>query len=261
VGAAALSARIPLAIGSRTGRAVSCGLAFDALGGPLVAICGLTGGAGTSTLALLIARQAARDSNAPVLLTEHDPQRPGLAAITGRATPRPLVALAQDLANEHAPVDTFAELSDGLRLIAAEPQLVPQVDPAAVHSLLDEARAAHGLVVVDCGTHWTKESPVLDRATHIIWTLPATPTAVACASVALGTIAPPPGGAREALAAARLMPGRTVSVRALRRVATRRCERLVLIPYDERVAYDPEHAGDSARHALTALGSVLRTNP
>jgi MinD-like ATPase involved in chromosome partitioning or flagellar assembly len=261
VGAAALTARIPLAIGSRNARAASCGLAFEALGGPLVAICGLTGGAGTSTLALLVARQAAGDSNAPVLLTEHDAQRPGLAAIAGRATPRPLVALAEDLANERAPVDTFAELSDGLRLIAAAPQPAPQVDPTAVHSLLDEARAAHGLVVVDCGTHWTKESPVLDRATHIIWTVAATPTAVARASVALDTIAPPPGRAREALAAARLTPGRAVSVRALRRVAAPRCERLVLMPYDERVAHDPQHVDECARHALTALGSVLRSNP
>jgi MinD-like ATPase involved in chromosome partitioning or flagellar assembly len=261
VGAAALTARIPLATGSRNARAASCGLSFDALSGPLVAICGLTGGAGTSTLALLLARQAARDSNAPVLLTEHDAQHAGLAAIADRATPRPFVALAQDLANERAPVDTFAELADALRLIAAAPQFLPQADPTAVHSLLDEARAAHGLVVIDCGTHWTKESPVLDRATHIIWTLAATPTAVARASIALDTIAPRPGRAREALAAARLTPGRTVSVRALRRVAERRCERLVLMPYDERVAHDPQHGGDSARHALTALGSVLRSNP
>ena len=152
---ASLTAHLPLAIGARSARARPGALAFDALGGPLVAICGLTGGAGTSTLALLLARQAARDSNAPVLLTEHDAQRPGLAAIAGRATPRPLIALAHDLANERPPVDTFAELDDGLRLIAATPQPVPQVDAASVRALLDEARAAHGLVVIDCGTNWT----------------------------------------------------------------------------------------------------------
>lgn len=261
MGAAALTAHLPLAIGSRSARTRPGALAFDALGGPLVAICGLTGGAGTSTLALLLARQAARDSNAPVLLTEHDPIRPGLAAIAGRATPRPLIALAHDLANERPPVDTFAELADGLRLIAATPQHTPQTDATSMHALLDEARAAHGLVVIDCGTHWTNETPVLNRATHVIWTVAATPIALTRASIALDTIAPRAGRAREALAATRLTQGRLVSVRALRRVAAGRCERLVLIPYNDEAARDPQHAGDATRHALTALGSLLRRNP
>jgi MinD-like ATPase involved in chromosome partitioning or flagellar assembly len=261
MGAAALTVRIPMAIGVRGARAASCGLAFDALGGPLVAICGLTGGAGTSTLALVLARQAARDSSAPVLLTEHDAQRPGLAALAGRATPRPLVALARDLAHRRPPVDTFAELADGLRLIAAAPHAELQVDATAVHSLLDQARAAHGLVVVDCGTHWTKHSPVLDRATHVIWTLAATATASARAALAFDTIAPAPGQAREALAAVCVRPDRAVTVRALRRLAAGRCDRLVVFPHDQNVAHDPEHVGPAALHALTALGAVLRRDP
>lgn len=261
MGAAALTAHLPLAIAARSARARPGALAFDALGGPLVAICGLTGGAGTSTLALLLARQAAHDSNAPVLLTEHDAQRPGLAAIAGRVTPRPLIALASDLAHDRPPVDTFAELDDGLRLIAATPQHAPQVDASSVHALLHEARAAHGLVVIDCGTHWSEESPVLDRATHVIWTVAATPTALARAGTALETIAPRAGRAREALVATRLTTGRAVSVRALRRVAAGRCERLVLISYDDEVTRDPQHVSDSAGHALTAVGSLLRRNP
>src|SRR5215207_10219947 len=97
MGAAAIAARIARPRTARRDNAPVCGLAFNELGGPLVALCGLAGGAGTSTLALLLARQAAAESSAPVLLTEADPLRPGLAALTGCATPRPLIALAREL--------------------------------------------------------------------------------------------------------------------------------------------------------------------
>ena len=95
----------------------------------------------------------------------------------------------------------------------------------------------------------------------MIWTVAATPTALARASIALETIAPRAGRAREVLAATRLTRGRAVSVRALRRVAAGRSERLVLIPYDDEVSRDPQHVSESTGHALTALGSLLRRNP
>ena len=60
MGAAAIAARIPLQRAARRDRAIESGLVFDELGGPLVAVCGLAGGAGVSTLALLLARQAAQ---------------------------------------------------------------------------------------------------------------------------------------------------------------------------------------------------------
>src|SRR5436305_1368767 len=59
----------------------ACGLAFERLGGPLVAVCGLAGGAGTTTLALALARQAARESALPV-----PPRAAGSA--TGDPAPR-----------------------------------------------------------------------------------------------------------------------------------------------------------------------------
>src|SRR4051812_36549590 len=64
--AAALAARVPLLNARRSEAAPACGLAFDEPGGPLVAVCGLVGGAGASTLALCLARQAAHESAAPV---------------------------------------------------------------------------------------------------------------------------------------------------------------------------------------------------
>ena len=65
--AAAIAARIPLARGRARNETAVCGLAFDTTGGPLVAICGLVGGAGTTTLALCLGHQAATESDAPVL--------------------------------------------------------------------------------------------------------------------------------------------------------------------------------------------------
>ena len=88
MGAAAIAARIPLPRRSRRATA-DCAAGLRTLGGPLVAVCGLAGGAGTSTLALLLARQAARESTAPVLLDRGRPARAGLACspATRRRTP------------------------------------------------------------------------------------------------------------------------------------------------------------------------------
>ena len=167
-------------------------MAFDELGGPLVAVCGLAGGAATSTIALLLARQVAAASAAPILLAEADAQRAGLAVITGRATPRSLIALARELAEERTPTDTFVELDPGLRLIAAAPQTGASVEADALGALLAQARHAHGLVVVDCATTWTADSTVLAHATHIVWTIPATPLGLATGHARLN-VAPPPG--------------------------------------------------------------------
>ena len=102
--AAAVATRISAPALARRRRAI--GLAFDELGGPLVAVCGLAGGAGTTTLALLLAHQAAVASAAPILLTEADPLRPGLAALSGAAT-RPACA-------EPSPRSTSARGQDTL---------------------------------------------------------------------------------------------------------------------------------------------------
>jgi hypothetical protein len=247
VGAAAIAARVRLPRAER-GSIVTPALAFDEPGGPLVAVCGLAGGAGTSTLALLLARVAAAASAAPTLLTEGDPQRAGLSVIAGRATPRPLAALAHELAEGRTPTDTFVELAPGLRLIAAKPRTTPAVGDAAVGALLDQARDAHGLVVIDCGTSWTADSPVLAHATHLIWTIPATPRGLAAGEAQL-EVAPPAGRAREVLAATAITPRGRVPVRALRKLARHRCEQLVLIPHDD---------ADAAIRAVTGLAPVLR---
>ena len=95
MGAAALAARIRLPVATRTDVSASHGLRFDELGGPLVAVCGLVGGSGASTLAYALARQAARESPVPVLLTEADARRAGLAVLAGQTTRLGLSDLAQ----------------------------------------------------------------------------------------------------------------------------------------------------------------------
>lgn len=242
----------------RTRAAVATTLAFDELGGPLVAVCGLAGGAATSTLALLLAREAAAASAAPILLTEADPQRAGLCVIAGRATPRPLIGLAQELAEERAPTDTFVELDPGLRLIAAEPQAIAAVDGEALGALLDQARDAHGLAFVDCGTSWRADSPVLAHATHVVWTIPATPLGLAIGQRQLD-VAPAPGRAPEILAATAITAQPRVSVRALRKLARSRCRQLVLIPHDEALAHGQRTTCDATLRAVAGMAPILRS--
>jgi cellulose biosynthesis protein BcsQ len=256
--AAAIAARLPSPRAARAGHAGERALAFDTVGGPVVAICGLTGGAGTSTLALLLARQAASDSAAPILLAETDPMRAGLAVLTGRATPRPLLALAQDVIDDRQPTDAFVELEHGLRLIAAEPQPATATPRGALDLLLAQARDAHGLVVLDSGTHWTPDSPILAHATHIIWTLPATPTGLARGATQLKAAMTTAGRRREALAATATVTRPLASVRALRRLARQRGEQLVLIPHDEGLARGETTTSDRARHALSGIARLLR---
>ena len=255
---AAIAARLPIPRAARAGHGGERALAFDTVGGPVVAVCGLTGGAGTSTLALLLARLVASDSTAPILLAETDPMRAGLAVLTGRATPRPLVALAQDVIDDRQPAEAFVELEAGLRLIAAEPRTAAAGAREALDLLLAQARDAHGLVVLDCGTHWTPDSPVLAHATHIIWALPATPTGLARGASQLKAAMTTAGRWHEALVATATVTRPLASVRALRRLARERCDQLVLVPHDEGLARGEPATNDRARDALTGIAPFLR---
>jgi hypothetical protein len=260
--AAALAASIPL--NARRGQAaVACGLAFDEPGGPLIAVCGLVGGAGASTLALCLARQAAHESAAPVLLTELAASGAGLAVLAGQASALSLGGLAQQVADGQTPVRAFVEPEPGLRLLASPPLHDAETEPEHLRALLREARAAHGLVIVDCGTDWTATGAVLNEASHIVWALPATRTALARAQALLDSdILPRPGGWRELLTATTLDHRSTASVRALRHLARQRCDRLVLIPHSEALARgDVAHGSEQLNRALTGLASILRSEP
>jgi hypothetical protein len=262
MGAATVAARVPLPVPARRAEALSCGLAFDDPGGPVVAVCALVGGSGASTLAYALARQAARESAAPVLLADSDARRAGLAVIAGKASPLCMQRLARDIAHGHAPERAFVQLDGGPRMIASAPNAVPPAAPAELRALIEDARAAHGLVVVDCGTAWVAARPVLEEATHLLWTVTADRTAVARARVLFASEAlPPPGRCREVLVA--LAPERCprASVRALRRLALRRCERLLLAAHshsDAPLDHEIPAADSRLSRTLTGIARTLR---
>lgn len=227
-----------------------CGLAFDEPGGPVVVVSGLVGGSGTTILAYALARQAARESRAPVLLSEYHAAAGGLTAITGASSPLGLTALAARMAAGQPPETAFAEPEPRLRVVASAPTRPAELVADHIDALITEARAAHGLVVIDGGPAAHLPAALLSHATQVIWTLAATPTgAVRAAGLLAGDALPPPGAWRE-LCVAFAPPSDVVSVRILRRIVRARCERLVLVPYARS---EPLLAS-----ALTALAQSLR---
>lgn len=241
-------------------RGPDAGYSFDRAGGPLLAVCGLVGGAGTTTIALSIARHAARSSSMPILLAESSPERAGVAPLAGGASPICLRALAAARASGSAPERVFVVVDDGLRLIATTPQRRPEVGDADLLALLFEARSVHGLVVIDCGVISTDEAPVLQAATHIVWALPRAVAATRRAAALLsGPAAPPLGSAHELVAVSATRPAHRPRLRELRALAAARCERLVLIPFDDQLAQGRPLDLDSnaTGRALGALGQHL----
>jgi MinD-like ATPase involved in chromosome partitioning or flagellar assembly len=260
VAAAAIAARIRLQRAARRDATRTGALAFDELGGPLVAVCGLTGGAGTSTIALALARLGAAASTAPVLVTEVDPRRAGLAVLAGRVAPYALVELAERVAHDAAPAEAFLELEPGLRLVAGSPRPFTNPEPTIISALLGEARAAHGLVIVDHGTTWTADSPILASATHTLWVVPATPHGVGRAQALFESkVLLPAGRSVEVLVATGRAGRPRVSVRALRRLARVRCERLVLVPCSDAPVHGGAAVDDAMVHAFEGLAPILRS--
>lgn len=256
VGSAAVAARLaPVRIAARP-RAATGDLAFDRLGGPVVAICGLAGGVGSSTLALALARQAAADSRTPVLLADAAGTA-GLASMAGARSPQSLGAIARALADGDQPKETFIEFPSGLRLIATDPERPTTVETAAVHGLLAQAKEAHGLVVIDCGTAWMANDAALGCASCVVWAMTATASGLSAAQRIVASGLMPHRGAGETLVA-RHVPGTPgARVRVLRGLARERHSRLVLIAHDERGGLqDPP--GEPMLRALAGVAPTLR---
>jgi hypothetical protein len=251
-----LAARLPIAQRTRPQES-RAGLAFDDVGGPLVAVCGLVGGSGATSVAAALAQRAARESRAPVLLAELDSHAGGLTALFHQASALGLSELASQLATSKVPRQPFLALGPRLRLLAREPHPDPNPEPEAMSGLLKLAREAHGLVVLDCGTAWsTAAAAVLASATHVVWTLPTNTVALTRAgAVWSGPLAPKPGRWREALVASALVRRPGVAVRDIRRLAAGRCERIALVPFHPSV-----RAADDApwARALISLAPLLR---
>lgn len=257
VGAAAVAARLaPVRLAARP-RQATCELAFDRAGGPVVAVCGLAGGVGSSTLALALSRQAALESCAPVLVIDAA-TTPGLAALAGARSPRSLGSLADALVDGDQPAHTFAEFSSGLRLIATRPERRPLPSSRAVRGLMEQARDAHGLVVVDCGSAWMSDATVLGSASHVVWMTTATATGLSAAREVFSSPIMPTPKRTEVVVARHVPRAPSAKVRAVRRLAhARRC-RLVLLADDERGALQNPPA-ESVLRGLAGIAPTLRS--
>jgi MinD-like ATPase involved in chromosome partitioning or flagellar assembly len=259
MGTAAVAACLTIARTKPARDRTTCGLNFDQPGGPVVAVCGLAGGVGTSTFALALARQAARESSAAVLLVETDSHRPGLSVLAGHETPHSLSALARAVADGSQPTDTFLEFASGLRLIASGPRREESAPTDAIRALLDQARDAHGLVVIDCGVDWAVDHAAVVEATHIVWVVAGTAPGLATAiAVFDGDIAPPASQRHEVLIARAVPAQPATTARRLRRLARRRCTRLVLAAHDPNLAAGDGQPSEGTLRALAAIAPTLR---
>jgi hypothetical protein len=173
-------------------------LTFSEPGGPLVTICGLHGGAGTTTLACLLADHAAAASPAGrVLAVEADTRAAELAGRLRAPSELSLAQLALLRAGGDAPAPV-TQRADGLRVLAAPRPDAAEAPATALAALLAEARAAHALCVVDAGNvRWRAAESALAGADVIVWTAdPARLEAGALAS----PLVRPARGARWVLA-------------------------------------------------------------
>ncbi len=199
--------------------------------GPLLAVCGLAGGAGATTLAYLVALVAARQSTRPVLVADTGGPSGGLAACAGVEVQRSLGELAEQLATG-APLGggIYATGRDGLRVLATGPEFSSRPADDQVESLLAHAREAHGLTVIDCGTlSRAAQQTAVAAATHIAWVLTATPPGVRRGLRVLE--AAPPMAGKELILARNEIRQASAPLRELRRIAAERRAPLVLVPH------------------------------
>jgi hypothetical protein len=238
-----------------------CGLRFSRPGGPLVVICGLHGGAGTSTLAYALAAQAAQESPADVLLCETDAAAGDVAALTGVTSPLSLSELAGEFAVGRAPAGGTLARAGKLRVIASLPTGPATVEDEAVIALMSAARPRHGFTVVDAGTvraPLTRE--LLQVATHVVWVTVARAGAAQRARALLAGPLAPAVAARQALVVRGVRrtggAGARQQAAELRTLANDCCERLVYISDSPGVS--AEHVDLSERRMLAALTSLAR---
>jgi MinD-like ATPase involved in chromosome partitioning or flagellar assembly len=199
--------------------------------GPLLAVCGLAGGAGVTTLSYLIALAAVRQWTDPVLVADTGGPSGGLAACAGVEVPRSLGELAQQLAAGVAlGGGMYAAGRDGLRVLATGPEFSsPRADDQA-RELLADAREAHGLTVIDCGTLAREvEQTAASAASHIAWVLTATTHGVSRGRRVLD--AAPRMAGKELVVARNDVRQANAPLRELRRIAADRRAPLVLVPH------------------------------
>lgn len=237
------------------------GLGFHERGGPLVALVGLTGGAGVSTLALLLAAAAARDSSERVFVADTGGPTAGLWHYAGTASQMSLTELASRAA-EGLPVPrrVYATGPARVRVVATPPQFGEPADAEAIGAVVEDARASHALTVIDCGTLGrVADQVVLSQATHVVWVTPASAAAADRAQAMLEAL--DPLDAREALFVRGIGAdgGAQAAHKRLERLADTRRATLVLCPdLSDLGPGRLEEATERSQIALAALAALLR---
>jgi MinD-like ATPase involved in chromosome partitioning or flagellar assembly len=226
--------------------------------GPLLAVCGLCGGAGASTLAYLAARFSARRRSMPVLVCDTGGPTGGLADHAGVATARSLLEIAEQLTAALATGRVYAVGHDGVRVLATGPRFTPLCARDGVERVLEHARAAHALTVVDCGTLAREADRIaLAKASHVAWVLPATPGGVRRGTRVLDAVDPQPPG-RELVVARRDAREPKAALSDLKRLAERRNAALILVPHLPGLhGGEADAALDAAQVALQAIDGLL----
>lgn len=228
--------------------------------GPLLAVCGLAGGVGTTTVAYLVALAARRQWQRPVIIADTGGPTGGLAARAGVEVPRSLGELAGDLA-AGAPLGPgiFATGKDGLGVLAGAPEFSTHCEPASLRQLLRDARQAHALTVVDCGTLSREaDQTAAAAATHVAWILSATRHGLDRATRVLD--AAPPMTRQDVIVARMDDRHGSIPVRDLRLFAAARRAPLVLVPQLEDLDMGRvDRAAEAAEVSTQAiLGAVIR---
>jgi len=196
---------------------------------PLLAVVGVCGGAGASTLSYLIARQAVTRQHGHVLVCDTGGPTGGLALRAGVESVRSLAETSEHIARKIPLAGGLYAIDPGvgseceLRVIATGPRLASPGNPRGLRTLLRMARSdgAHSLTVVDCGTlQRAADRLALRHASHVAWVLPATDDGVRRAERLLACIRPTERGE---LVVARHIPRTTRgSLRRLRALAETR---------------------------------------
>jgi hypothetical protein len=220
--------------------------------GTLLAVCGVWSGAGTSTIAYLIALAAARSGSGRVLLCRtHEPLIMNTDGDEDRRRSR--LALAGSAAAGlfiHPPDETRR---DALQVVHANTAALAE-HPARVGRRLARARATHALTVVDCGTlRRPIERIALAHATHLGWVIPATADGLAHARRATRAARLPTGG-RELLIARGEPTSDPPPLPGLRSLAGERLAPLILLPWlSARTLQRDAAALDAAAVGLQAI--------
>jgi MinD-like ATPase involved in chromosome partitioning or flagellar assembly len=223
-----------------------------------MAICGLVPGAGTTTLSVLVASGVAQERGSPVLLC--DAGSNGIAARVGASSPRSLAGVANAIAADEALDDgVFVDVGPCLRLIAASSDDALDANPDGLCRVLSDARHAHQLTVVDCGTGTKSiERTVLALATEVVWTLPVNEEGPVAAMSVLERH-PVRSTRNEIVAAVADRELSAVPFEVLDQVAGARQAPLVFVPQMPPFSGPPDDAAlDYASAALDAVDTVIR---